>query len=307
MKNKKITSLILVFAIMLSLFPSVSASAKAKLSATSKTLTVGKTATIKITGSKSAKWYVSNGKIRIVKSTKTYAKIKAVSKGTSYLKAKIGNKTYKCKITIIVSNSNSNNTKVNFDSKKAKESIETEKLIANGALFVKLKSNYKYATNVSAKCTFYDSKGTPVDYHNDSISFLEKGHTAYLKFSLPSVSYSTYKLDYEYSEGMKYFYHSSVIDNLSLQTNYVKDEYYPFIMLQVSNSGKVECSYCEVAIVYYDSNGKILDIRMEPIGEIPSGSSNTEKSYTPYDRNTYEDIVYDHYDAFITYAYHFGK
>ena len=123
MKNKKITSLILVFALMLSLFPSVSASAKAKLSATSKTLTVGKTATIKITGSKSAKWYVSNGKIRIVKSTKTYAKIKAVSKGTSYLKAKVGNKTYKCKITIIVSNSNSNNTKVNFDSKKAKKSI----------------------------------------------------------------------------------------------------------------------------------------------------------------------------------------
>ena len=78
-------------------------------------------------------------------------------------------------------------------------------------------------------------------------------------------------------------------------------------MLQVSNSGKVECSYCEVAIVYYDSNGKILDIRMEPIGEIPSGSSNTEKAYTPYDRNTYEDIVYDHYDAFITYAYHLGK
>ena len=100
MKNKKITSLILVFAIMLSLFPSVSASAKAKLSATSKTLTVGKTATIKITGSKSAKWYVSNGKIRIVKSTKTYAKIKAVSKGTSYLKAKVGNKTYKCKVTV---------------------------------------------------------------------------------------------------------------------------------------------------------------------------------------------------------------
>ena len=104
MKNKKITSLILVFALMLSLFPSVSASAKAKLSATSKTLTVGKTATIKITGEKSAKWSVSNGKIRIVKSTKTYAKIKAVSKGTSYLKAKVGNKTYKCKITIIVSN-----------------------------------------------------------------------------------------------------------------------------------------------------------------------------------------------------------
>ena len=264
MKNKKITSLILVFALMLSLFTSVSASAKAKLSATSKTLTVGKTATIKITGSKSAKWYVSNGKIRIVKSTKTYAKIKAVSKGTSYLKAKVGNKTYKCKITIIVSNSNSNNTKVNFDSKKAKEHIETEKLIANGALFVKLKSNYKYATNVSAKCTFYDSKGTPVDYHNDSISFLEKGHTAYLKFSLPSVSYSTYKLDYEYSEGMKYFYHSSVIDNLSLQTNYVKDEYDRVVSYTINLE---KCIFCGNCMYYCPRNAIKLTSEFELASE----------------------------------------
>ena len=123
-----------------------------------------------------------------------------------------------------------------------------------------------------------------------------------MEFYLPSVKYSNYKIEYTYSEGLKWFYHSSVIKNLSLSKNYVGDEYNPYIMLQVSNSGNKECYFCEVAVVYYNKDNKVIDVNTETIGKISSGSSATEKSYIPYDRNTYENISYDHYEAFITYA-----
>jgi hypothetical protein len=46
------------------------------------------------------KWSVSNSKIKIVKQTNQYVKIKAVKNGSATLKAKVGKKTYACKITV---------------------------------------------------------------------------------------------------------------------------------------------------------------------------------------------------------------
>ena len=83
MKKKSFISLVLVVAMALAAFPSDLASAKVKLNATSKKITIGKTATIKISGAKSVKWSVSNNKIKIVKRAKTSAKVKAISKGTA--------------------------------------------------------------------------------------------------------------------------------------------------------------------------------------------------------------------------------
>ena len=77
------------------------ASATPKLNAATQTLQVGDSTKVKITGTKkTVKWSVSNSCIKITKKAKKYAKIKAVKAGNSFLKAKIGNKTYKCKITV---------------------------------------------------------------------------------------------------------------------------------------------------------------------------------------------------------------
>lgn len=67
-----------------------------------KTINVGNTCTIKLlNNSKSVKWSTTNKKIKITKKSKKSATIKGVKNGTSYLKAKVGKKTYKCKITIL--------------------------------------------------------------------------------------------------------------------------------------------------------------------------------------------------------------
>ena len=102
MKNRKKISFILVLALMLSIIPNnMVSSASPKLSEKTKRLTVGRSAKIKITGAKkSVKWSVSNKHIKITKKAKTYATIKAVSKGTAQLVAKTNGKSYKCKFTI---------------------------------------------------------------------------------------------------------------------------------------------------------------------------------------------------------------
>lgn len=97
---KKITILI-AFLVLLLLPIDANAASKVKLSATKKTVTVGKTIKISLKNNKKkVKWSVSNSKIKIVKKTNEYVKIKAVKKGTATLKAKVGKKTYKCKITV---------------------------------------------------------------------------------------------------------------------------------------------------------------------------------------------------------------
>lgn len=100
MKNKRIISVILALTMALSFLPNIQASAKVKLSSTSKMLYVGKSVTIKISGAKSVKWSVSNSKIRIIKKTKSYAKVKGISEGTATLNAKVNGVTYKCTFNV---------------------------------------------------------------------------------------------------------------------------------------------------------------------------------------------------------------
>lgn len=95
--------LIMAFIILLlSMLPfNASAASKTKLSETKKAIRVGDTATIKILNNKkNVKWSVSNKNVKIMSQNNKQAKIKGIKKGTSYLNAKIGKKTYKCKITV---------------------------------------------------------------------------------------------------------------------------------------------------------------------------------------------------------------
>ena len=72
--------------------------AKITISNTKKTLYVGKSFTLKIRGTKKeVKWSSSNKKIATVN---TKGKVSAKKKGTATITAKVGNKKYRCKITV---------------------------------------------------------------------------------------------------------------------------------------------------------------------------------------------------------------
>lgn len=72
--------------------------AKVRLNMTKKTLTVGKTVTLKVKGTKKkVKWSSSNKKVASVSSK---GKVKAKKAGKATITAKVGKKKYKCKITV---------------------------------------------------------------------------------------------------------------------------------------------------------------------------------------------------------------
>lgn len=74
----------------------------AKINKTSLTVTKGKSAYLKVTGTKTKPvWSSSNKKVVTVKKYSAYkAKVTAKGTGTAYITAKVGKKTYKCKVTV---------------------------------------------------------------------------------------------------------------------------------------------------------------------------------------------------------------
>ena len=74
-------------------------SSAVRLNTTKKTLKVGKTYTLKISGTKKkVKWSSSKKSVATVSSK---GKITAKKKGTATITAKVGNKKYNCKITVV--------------------------------------------------------------------------------------------------------------------------------------------------------------------------------------------------------------
>lgn len=304
MRNTKklLVAMGLAFAVLISTMPIQNADGKQivaqaatiKLNYSNLSLSEGQSRQLKISGTKaSAKW--SSSKSSVVKVTQK-GKITALKEGSATITAKVGRKKLNCSVTV----------KNNFKANEAKKNINKTEKIVGDTLYVFVKSNYNVPTDVSAKCTFYSAKGSAVDYSNDSVSFLEKGHTAILEFDLPNAKYETYEIEYKYSEGMEYFYHRSIIDSLSLSTEYIEDEYNPYIMATVKNTATYDCYYADIVIIFYDSNNEIIAIEDDVIS-VDAKSKDTVKISIPYDSSTYEDISYDHYDSFISYAYHLGK
>ena len=235
-------------------------------------LTVGQKTILRMTRTnQKVSWKSSNTKVATID---RYGKITGVKAGSAIISATVLNKRYYCKVTV---KEKVDPTK--FSETKAKANIARKVLRMKDYTYVLLESSYNCPTGISAKCTFYNDSGDPVDYSTADVSFLEKGHTAVLKFYNPSVDYSTYKIDYTFSEGLEYFYHKSVINGLALSSNFVTTEYGDYIMLAVTNSNNYDCYY----------------------GIVPASGSDTFKASVPY------DIDYDHYESFISYAYHLGK
>lgn len=262
-------------------------------------LTVGQKTTLRMTGTtKKVSWKSSNIKVATVD---RYGRITGKKAGTATITATVLNKKYPCKVTV-----KAKNAPDTFSETKAKTNISKKIITANGYIYVLLESSYNCPTEISAKCTFYNDEGDPVDYSTSDIMFLEKGHKGVLSFPAWATKYSTYKIEYAFSEGLKYYYHKSVIDGLGLHTNYVESEYGDYIMATVTNSNSCDCYYVEVLTVFYDDTDSIIAIEPGSLS-IPANGSDSVKNFIPYDRTTDEALNYDHYESFISYAYHLGK
>ena len=93
-------SLLLILTLCFTFIPTVNveAASKVKINKTATTIYVGKTTTLKVSGTKKAiKWKTSNKKVATVSSK---GKVTAKRAGTATITAKVSGKSYKCKVTV---------------------------------------------------------------------------------------------------------------------------------------------------------------------------------------------------------------
>ena len=96
--------------------------ATVKLNATKKTIEVGKAVTLKVKGtSKKVTWSSSDKNIATVSSK---GKVKGIKAGTCTIKAKVGGKTYKCKVTVKKSSTTPTNPSSSLTKEQAQAKIE---------------------------------------------------------------------------------------------------------------------------------------------------------------------------------------
>lgn len=159
-KAKKSIFIYSLVMIMLSLMLTpLQSQAKTAISKQNINLMVGKTATLKLTGtSKKVKWSSNKKKVATVSPT---GKVKGISKGTATITAKAGNKKYNCQV--LVYSANSSNKKVN----KVLNSVISKNIKASMSTVEKVKVIHDYLV---LNCEY--------DYSN------------YLKNSIPYVSYT---------------------------------------------------------------------------------------------------------------------
>lgn len=106
----------------------------AKLNKTSLTLVKGKTYTLKLKGTKKkATWKTKNKKIaKLSNKKKSSVKIKAVKAGKTTVTAKVGKKTYKCKVAVVNKKKTSaSETKTNPDNKDSQSSDKKDEQLAD--------------------------------------------------------------------------------------------------------------------------------------------------------------------------------
>ena len=162
---KKLSALLLMVVMVLTMSLSVQAAA-VKMNKAKATLYPGQKVTLKVTGtSKKAKWSSSNAKVAKV----SKGKVTAVKKGKATIKAKVGKKTYTCKITVkapalsqkklnVTVGSKAtvklNGTKIkSVSSSNKKVATVTKKGVITGKKTGKCTVTFKGANGKSYKCT----------------------------------------------------------------------------------------------------------------------------------------------------------
>ncbi len=290
-KLKNFFVFFLILMMFVSLVPeNTKAAGKVKLSDTKKTISVGQTATIKLSNnSGKVTWSATNKNIKIVSKNSKQAKIKGVKKGTSYLQAKVGKKTYKCKVTVREASK-----------KKSIQGIEYELKDTGRGVVAILKNKNNYHVSMTAKMAYYKN-GKMIGTVSDANYAFEKGKTCALFFNAPydsnyrKMDYDNYKISISAQKGTNLVCSSSKI---KVTSNFGADN----VSAEVKNNSGKDLSFIRLACVFYDSNGNVLGYDYHYAGCQKKGSTDYLSFYFPYDED-YQTIYPKKYKIYVNYAY----
>ena len=288
--KKILLTAILSLAIVLSINTGATAKAKVSLSATKKTLEVGKTFTLKLKNNKSkVKWSVSNASVKIIKSSKKQAKIKAMKKGTATVKAKVGKKTYKCKVKVIykkldqkqpvtddvpTTEENKENTSASVTTEDTTETVTEEQGTqvfskeealknitcdlndtGNGVVAI-LKNNNDFNVAVDANLVYYYQKQMVGTKYNFNYC-IEKGRECVLFFER-AYDNTTYKYkdydDFKVVLSVDKSKHDGYSGEISTKFDLSTDG----AILEIRNTSDKTLEFINVSCVFYDNENKII-------------------------------------------------
>ena len=262
--------------------------ANIKLSKSTLNLYVGKSATLKVSGTKSkVKWSSSNKRVATVTSK---GKVTAKMVGKATISAKVGKKTLKCKVTV----------KEQFSASEATKKISVTLQDTGKGIVAILKNNNKVAVNLSAKLVYYKN-GKMIDTASDSNYAFESGTECALFFYGPIDSdyniaeYDDYKITLSVEKGTNLVCGRK---GINIESNFGADN----VSAEVTNNSGKDLYSIQVAVVFYDANGNAIGHEYHYAKCLTNGSVDYLSFDFPYDSN-YDTIQPSSYKVYVNNAY----
>lgn len=277
---KKTLMKTIVATMMLSLSCNMVQASNLKLNATDITITENITKKLKVFGTKAkVKWTSNNKKIATVS---TDGAVKGIKKGTTYINAKVGKKTLKCKVTVKEKEIPLSNQKISYELKDT----------GKGVVAIMTNNNAK-PVRIEAKMVFFKA-GKMVGTSSDSCSYLAPNQTTVAHF------YS-YDMQSEYDD---YKLNVSVEKPFSEGTNKIKivsDKTDSNVTAEVTNNSGKQLDFVRVGIIWYDQNDNAIDFEYQYANCKNVDSTDYITFSFPYDEN-YETIIPANYKIYLMYA-----
>lgn len=277
---KKTLMKTIVATMMLSLSYNMVQANNLKLNTTDITITENITKKLKVFGTKAkVKWTSNNKKIATVS---TDGAVKGIKKGTTYINAKVGKKTLKCKVTVKEKEIPLSNQKISYELKDT----------GKGIVAIMTNNNTK-PVRIDAKMVFFKA-GKMVGTSSDNCSYLAPNQTTVAHF------YS-YDVKREYDD---YKLNVSVAEPFREGTNKIKivsDKTDNNVTAEVTNNSGRQLDFIHLAIIYYDQDENAIGFenRYAHCNDIDSTDYVTFNF--PYDEN-YNTIIPDSYKIYLKYA-----
>lgn len=295
-RTKRMLAFVLSMLLIVIAVP-IQSKAAVKISAASKTLYVGKSITLKVSGAtQKAKWSTSNKKVATVTQK---GKVTGKQDGTATITAKVGAKSLKCKVTV----------KTKFSASEAKKNISISSYVVQDGGIAVVKNNYKLDVMLDISFAFYDENGTLIKTAKEEYIRISKGKTSIAYGETYDNNAKTVKTTIS---GISECSETNQPEKIKVSDDSVSGG---SIVAQVDNNGG-NYEYVRLSCVLY-KNGVPVGCTQETLNNISGGSSDFISFYIPeykkygYDEDgyydwTYEKIDFDDYKIYVDYAYRYN-
>jgi hypothetical protein len=271
----------------------VIAQAAVKISAKKKTLNVGQSFTLKVSGTKKkVKWSSNKKSVATVSST---GKIFAESAGTAKITAKVGKKTYKCTVTV---KNKAFNPDV-YNSYELTPLIESRLTDSKYGVIAELRNKSDYTLTFDATVMFYkDNKMVGSD--SFASLTLVKGMKTAVLFGSPN-DYDDYNIVFNKSTQ---YYNSDMLNQVSIsQSDVIVNDYgrITSVTAEIKNKSASDMKVTGFVMVVYDDLGNPVYGQVQKPQYIPAGGTTTVSfdNFSNVDNNIMAEQNFKFYVQFV--------